>query len=358
MPLSSFQIRLRSNTIIWYTRRASSVAIILFALYGIRAQTVNHDRKPLASISDEELKYKPTGTRFRKHPATQQLIEYAVSGKIRHDQRTHTYLLEWMGYDGRIKKLNWIPPNKVNAVVAGVVHYNAGARLFEYSYEVVNLPNSLQKLQSFYVTSQKEVVGGSNPNETWYSSGFTPYLRKVFKTEDGWTWSQTIGGRLGLEPGESSKGFSFRSGGVPVLGKCYVRGYTETLHASEDVPEELMDAIDRAAWKVPYGYTIVPGLPPDKLSPQVIVENMSQALRIAAEQGWFAKTYDGNDLLRSIEEMRRAIDSESHNEVLHITEKAAHLADAASAHQLISSELHGLLTYNLMVLRREAGGAR
>src|SRR5258708_16208337 len=117
-----------------------------------------------------------------------------------------------------------------------------------------------------------------------------------------------------------------------------------------------MVAIDRAAWKVPYGYTIVPGHPPDKLSPQVIVENMYQALRVAAEQGWFAKTYDGKDLLRSIEEMRRAIDSESHNEVLRITEKAMHLADVASTHQLLSSELHGLLTHNLMVLMREVGG--
>lgn len=313
---------------------------------------MSEGRKPLLPPLNEQLKYKPTGTRLRKDPTSQQLVEYALEGKIIYDSRTDTYLLQWAGYDGNIKKLTWIPPNKVRAVVVGAVHYDSGRRVFEYSYDILNLPTSLQKLQSFYVTSQTEVVAGSNPDGTWYSSEFTPYLRKVFKAEDGWTWSQTIGQRLGLEPGEQTKGFRLRSRGLPMVGKCYVRGQAGTLHASEDVPEELMEAIDQAAWRVPYGFTVVPGLAADKLSPQRILENISQALRVAPEQRWFAKSYDGKDLMRLIEQMRRALDSGNQVEVQRLVKYATRLADEAKAHQLIQSEIQGLLGSNLEILRQ------
>jgi hypothetical protein len=328
-----------------------------FALCGIRAETMSEGRKPLLSATNAELKYKPTGTRFRKDPSSQQLVEYALEGKIIYDSRTDTYLLQWIGYDGNIKKLTWIPPNKVNALVAGAVHYDSGGRVFEYSYDILNLPTSLQKLQSFYVTSQTEVVAGSNPDGTWYSSEFTPYLRKVFKAEDGWTWSQTIGQKLGLEPGEPTKGFKLRSSGLPMVGKCYVRGQAGTLQSSEDVPEELMDAIDQAAWRVPYGFTVVPGLTPDKLSPQRILENISHALRVAPEQGWFAKSYDGKDLMRLIEEMRRTLDSGNQVEVQRLTKYATRVADEAKAHHLIQSEIHGLLGSNLEILRQRVSSS-
>lgn len=338
---------------IWYRRRqVGSIAIILFAFCGIRAQTTSDGRKPLLSATNAELKYKPTGTRFRRDPTSQQPVEYALEGKIIYNSRTDTYLLQWVGYDGNIKKLTWIPPNKVNAIVAGAVHYDVGDRVFEYSYDVLNLPTSSQKLQSFYVTSQTEVVAGSNPDRTWYSSDFTPYLRKVFKAEDGWTWSQTIGQRLGLVPGEATKGFRLRSRGLPIVGKCYVRGQTGTLQASEDVPEELMEAIDVASWRVPYGLTVIPGVSPDRLSSHRILENVSQALLLAPTQGWFAKTYDAKDLMRSIEEMRRALDSGNQAEVQRLAKYLTRVADEAKIHQLMQSEIYGLLGSNLEILRQ------
>jgi hypothetical protein len=155
-----------------------------------------------------------------------------------------------------------------------------------------------------------------------------------------------------LEPGESAIGFSFRSGGLPTLGKCYARGYSEGLNSTEDIPEELMDAIDRASWNLPHGYTIIPGLPSDKLSPRVIAENMSRALDVAAQEGWFANGYDGKSLLKSMAELRQAVKSDSRNEVLRIAKQTTLIVDDAAAHQLIMSELHGLLGYNLKVLEQ------
>jgi hypothetical protein len=345
LPLAKFTLAV-SRTAGQIGRRFS-VIIFLLAMCSVQAGNVNSYRKPLESVVDKEVKYRPTGTRLREDPTTKQFVEYAVNGKIQFDEHTHTYLLEWMGIDGQKKKIAWIPPNKINAVVAGAVRYDARTRLFEYSYEIASLRKSAQKLQSFYVSSETEVSTGANPDATWYSSAFTPYLRRVFKSTDGWTWSQTKNDRLGLEPGESTTGFKLRSSGLPTVGQCYARGHTEGLDGSEDIPEELMDAIDRAAWNIPHGRTITPGLTSDKLSTQAIIENVYRGMEVADQEGWLAKSYDAKDLRTSIEGLRRAVNSESFDEALRIAKRTAALVDNASKHGLILSELDGLLTCNL-----------
>jgi hypothetical protein len=289
--------------------------------------------------------------RARLDPATHQYVKYPVEGKLTRNQEAGTYTLEWTGVDGKRKTLTWVPPNKIAAEVAGVVNYDPKQHLFEYSYEVASLAGSEQKLQSLYVTSRAQVVSAGNPNETWYSSPFTQYLRQVFRTEEGWTWSQTMGGRIGLDPGESAKGFSLRSVGLPAVVKCYVRGHTDTLHSSEDVPEELMEAIDRASWQVPFGVTIGPGLPPDRMSPQVIAQNLSQSLETSIKQGWILEGDDASALKRLMQEINRAVSSGNQGEVVTLSEEAARQVDLAFDHGALLSEARGLLAYNLATLR-------
>jgi hypothetical protein len=331
--------------------------VLLSALWSSVGESLSAERKPLVRPNDEELNYRPTGMRTRLDPATHQYVKYAVEGKITRDQGAGTYNLEWTGVDGQKKRLNWVPPNKIAAEVAAAVNYDPKLQSFEYSYDVTSLAASEQKLQSLYITSRSEVASGANPDGTWYSSPFTQYLRQVFRTEGGWTWSQTMGGRFGLNPGETAKRFRLRSVGVPTVVKCYARGYTETLRSSEDVPEELMEAIDRISWKVPYGPTIGPGLPADRMSSQLIAQSLPQFLEISIKQRWITEGDDSTALKRILEKVGHAVSSGNQAEAVKFTDEAIRQLNKAFGNATLLSEARGLLAYNLAALRDKVSKA-
>lgn len=327
--------------------------IFFSTLWSMAGESLAAKRKPLVRPPDEEAKFKPTGMRVRLDPTTNQPVQYAVNGKIALDRGAGNYALEWNGVDAKRKTLIWVPPNKVAAEVTGSVSYDPKEHIFEYTYEVTSLPESEQKLQSLYITSQSEILSGSNPDQTWYSSSFTPYLKQVFRAEAGWAWSQTMGGRIGLEPRETAKGFRFRSLGLPAVVRCYVRGQTDMLHSSEDVPEELMEAIDQMSWKIPYGITIGPGLPADRLSPQQIAQNLSQFLEISIREGWIVEGSDASALKRLVDEVGRAVSSGNKAEVVRFSDEAIRNVDITFDHGMLLSEARGLLAYNLATLRNK-----
>lgn len=333
-----------------FTEACVSLAL-LFAVSSVPGQSPIAKRKLLVRPPDEEAKFKPTGMRFRPDPVTHKPVQYALDGKVTTNQKAGNYSLEWNGADGERKKLIWVPPNRVTAEVIGTVSYDKSARLFEYTYEVRSMAGSEQKLQSFYVTSGSGITSGSNPDQTWYSTQFTPYLKRVFRTEDGWAWSQTMSGRLGLEPGQAAIGFRFRSKGVPTIVGCYAKGFVETLRSSEDVPEELMDAIDRLSWKIPYGVTIGPGLPADRLTPQQVAQNLFRFLDVGSKQGWILEDSEASTIKRLIEEIARAVSSKNNADVVRFSDEAIRWVDTAYSRGQLLSEAQGLLTFNLAILR-------
>lgn len=334
-----------------------AVLILLSTVWSVAGESPAARRKPLVRPPDEEAKFKPTGMGVRLDPTTHQPVQYAIEGKIALDRGAGNYALEWNGVDGQRKKLIWVPPNKVAAEVTGLVSYDPKLHLFEYTYQVTSLPESEQKLQSLYIASRSEILSGNNPDQTWYSTSFTPYLKQVFRSEGGWTWSRTMGGKIGLEPREAAKGFRFRSLGVPAVVNCYVRGHTDTLHSSEDLPEELMEAIDLMAWKIPYGVTIGPGLPADRLSAQQIAQNLSRSLEVGSKQGWILEGSDASSIKRIIEELGLAVSSRNNADVVRLSEDAIHLVDAAYGRGVLLSEAQGLLTYNLSALKESVSKA-
>ncbi len=347
------------------TLRACGWFIALLTLVCATAWPQRAERKPLVTPRNEEVKYLPTGMRTRPDPVTHRPIQYALDGKITYDQSADNYNLEWIGVDGQRKKLTWVPPNKLSAAIVGAVSYDPDEKLFEYSYEVSSLPISQQQLQSLYVTSLTELVSGENPDKTWYSSAFTPYLRQVFRTKGGWAWSQTMGGKIGLQPRETAKGFRLRSSGLPTAISCYVRGYTDALHSSEDVPEELTDAIDRVSWKIPYGFTIGPGLSSDALSLQQIVQNLSRSLEIATKQGWILDGSDTRAINQLFEKISRAVSDGNSAEAVRLADQSTTLIAGAYSRGTLLPEIQGILVYNLAELKESisksstasAGGA-
>jgi len=325
---------------------------ILFAACAVAGQLPAAKRKPLVPPPDQEAKSKPTGFRFRLDPATHQRVEYALEGKITFDQGAENYVLEWNGMDGERKKLIWTPPNKIRAEVVGRVSYYPEERLFRYTYDVSSLAESRQKLQSFYVTSPTEIVTGGNPDQTWYSSAFTPYLKRVFKVEDGWAWSQTMKGKLGLEPRQSAEGFNVVTVAVPGIVACYVRGQTDALRSSEEIPEELMEAIDQMAWKVPHGVTIGPGSPPDRLTPQGIAESLLRFLDVGKKQGWILDGSDASAIKQVAEGIGRAVSLGDSAEVVRLSDEGIDLVDHAYERGEFLSEARGLFIYNLAALKQ------
>ncbi len=319
--------------------------LVLLALPGAWAA-----RKPLHSPELRKLEYRPTATRVRVDPKTGRQVEYKVDGVISYDPKNGSFVLSWTGADERRQTIVYQPPNLVEGTIAAAVSYDHQKGVYLYSYSVSNSKRARQRLQSLYIENRAPVENASSPDASWYSSPFTNYLRKQLRVALGWTWSQTKEGRLGIEPGEASSGFSYESADPPAPVVCYVRGYTEPLRANEDLPEELHAAIDGVAWRIPKGLTMGPRKVAQPLDVGRFIQEISEMIDISVRQGWMESPALAKRLKLSVLALGPAFRSSQRAKSLQMLEVLLKDIESEKGRALLS-EAYGLLKYNLEFLR-------
>ncbi len=324
----------------------SFVSVLLAIPYVWGPAPLPSKRKPLAKPTLARIEHEPTGRRIRLNPKTQQPEEYAVDGKIVYDSKTGNFLLQWNGRDGQPKQVIYEPATKLDVVVEARVEFDEEERLFRYAYSLWNLESSGQKLQSFYLETHASLNNVESPDPGWYSRGFTDYLRKQFRADGGWSWSDTEQGRLGMSPGQKVQGFSFLSRGLPSVVKCYVRHYASQKGVGEELPEELHAAIDRVAWEVPSGPTVGPMTPPERIQSATFLDRMTEMVDVSLQQGWITSAEFGREVQQSLREAREAFQSGNREAAQTLLRRLLARVEQEKK-RLLLSEAYALLKFNL-----------
>jgi hypothetical protein len=140
-----------------------------------------------------------------------------------------------------------LPPNKVNAAVAGTVSFDSSKWLFTYSYSVSNMATSQQDIDSFNLDIEPPVLNAYNP-PGWTSSIFSSRstygwdATQVSATvpDDGISIPPSI---VQIKPGRALVGFSYQSPNPPGFVKYYVSGFSPIpIQQGEQGAENLVDA--------------------------------------------------------------------------------------------------------------------
>lgn len=271
------------------------------------AGEISGKRTVLPRPKVSKLKYEPTGTRMRWDAASQQTVEYSVNGRIDFDEKAGSYLLTWMGPDQKTHNLVYEPPSKVDVTIEASVEYDRERRIYRYTYLLKSLPTSQQKLRSFYLETKAAIEDWRSPDSSWYTRLFTAFLLRQFNASAGITWSQSMEGKLGLPPGTEARGFSFSSSGLPTIVRCYVAGRTETLRSSEEVPDELLEAIGSTTWRLPHGLTVGPGSLPEVFDQNRFSLSILEMLKVSVAQGWIESPSEASFFRQKMSQLRDAL---------------------------------------------------
>ncbi|GEM_PF-6484933 len=307
-------------------------------------------RTSLTPIELAKIENPEGGTRERLNPKANRLDKYDLDQKIVYEEKSGDFLLQWNGFDGKRKTVVYHPANRLHAVVTARVERDPTGNNFRYTYAVRNLPNSQRELQVLYIAIGADVSKAESPDATWGPSvAFTDYLKKALETPSGWRWSQTRGGRAGLRPGESAYGFAFHSPGLPTPMRCFADIQKGMKGVGEEVPEELMAALDPVTWLIPKGVTIGPVTPPEKLEPAKFLMEIEGMIEVATQQGWIlsppiAKEF--RDSLAASATLMGRTDSRAKRAALEaILKRVEEEKDKA-----LLSEAYAILRYNLEFL--------
>lgn len=277
--------------------------ILLLAAVAVALPACVHaQRRPLEVQPLTRIVHEPTGPGFRYDPAREALVEYAVDGKIEFLRASGTFLLSWTGSDGSRKEILYEPPNKLSAVIVAEVTFDSQTGLYTYSYTVTNLTSSAQKLKAVYIEGV-HIDEAFRPDHTWYSVGFTPFLKTTFAT-DGWMWARTRGSN-GIVPGETVTGFKFTSRRAPGIVTSYIEGWRPALRGvGEDLPEELHAAINRVYFRLPAGLTIGPASSNVPQTVRAQLESLLSLLNEAERQSWLGTSVAARDVRSTLTAIR------------------------------------------------------
>lgn len=326
--------------------------ILLCCLVLAATAEVSAKRKPLVRPVLKNIEHEPTGTRLRPDPKTGQPSEYELDGKITYDKKSGNFLLTWNGVDGQRKTIVYEPATKLDAVIAATVDYDARQNVYRYTYAVTNLPTSKQTLQTFYLEARAPIHDVSAPDATWYSVALTDYLREQFKVRGGWTWSQTMHGRVGLLPAQEASGFTYLSAGLPTVVKCYVRHRGFLKGVGEELPEELHAAIDRVGWKIPQGVTVGPVAVPQPFHPATFARKILEMLEVSVQQGWVESSAVAAELRVSLNNLAVSLDQGDTNRASKQIRRLLERVEGEKNKSLLS-EAYALLRFNLQFLQKQ-----
>ena len=264
-------------------RRALLVSV---ALLSLAMQGSTGRRKPLTAMQTTRIDHEPTAVRQRYDTSMKRFVTYSPDGRIGYRARSRDFLLDWTGPDGRRDSMTVELGDRVSAVVAASVTYDASTRLYTYDYTISNVGPDSQRLQTVYLEGGG-ITDARMPTSQWYSRSLTPYLTGQLRLHGGWAFSE-VSSAGGIRLGHAVSGFRVRSTRPPTVVRVYVAGRRKTPSARSDLPEELHAALDAVAFKLPAGVTVGPDPEPEPRNNEEMLQRLERDLRLAEGAGWMA----------------------------------------------------------------------
>jgi hypothetical protein len=273
---------------------------------------------------------------------------------------TGNYRIYYRGQDGKVHFVRFEPATKVDVIVKSTVEQSASAQgispsegppEYIYRYEIQSLETSRQPVRTFVVrmrVPKGTKISVINPGN-WYYRGPRPS-----EHAPNWIrWSAlTRGGRdpsAYIQPGESLKGFSLQSPGLPGILIAYSRGKRTIREGREEVDTQLGVVENSVQGKV-----IGPVPVPEVFRPVNFVTHMESLFAQSVGLGWINELQKAQPLVETLKSVKTALDKNRIPQAsVQISEFLTTLEEMSKTEQILTSEAVWLLKLNAQYLRSQ-----
>ena len=273
---------------------------------------------------------------------------------------TGNYRIYYRSADGEVHFIRFEPATQIDIIVKSTVEEPVGFQgispsegppEYIYRYEIQSLETSCQLVRTFVVrmrVPKGTKISVINPGN-WYSRGSRPS-----ENAPNWIrWSAlTRGGRdpaAYIQPGESLKGFSLQSPGLPGILMAYSRGKRTIREGREEVDTQLGVVENSVQGKV-----IGPVPVPEVFRPVDFASHLESLFAQSAELGWINELQKAQPLLETLKALKLALDKNRIPQArFQISEFLRTLDGLSETEQVLTSEAVLLLKLNAQYLRSQ-----
>ncbi len=270
---------------------------------------------------------------------------------------TGNYRIYYRGADGEIHFIRFEPATKVGVIVKSTVEEPVGFQgispsegppEYIYRYEIQSLRTSRQPVRTFVVgmkVPKGTKISLKNPKD-WYS--WEPRPSQHAPNWVNWGTSAR-GGRepsIYIQPGESLKGFSLQSSGLPGILSAYSRGKRTIREGREEVESQLGFFENSVQGKV-----IGPVPIPEVFRPVDFVAHLESLFAESAKLGWVNDEPEVQPLLETLKSVKTALNK---NQIARarsrISEFLTTLESVSKTEKVLTSEATSMLKINAQYL--------
>jgi len=220
------------------------------------------------------------------------------------------FVFEWDRPDyGRVRGI-YDPPNKIKPVIKAEVGFDRTAQEYTYNYEVTNEEGAVQILDDIFVKHPAPIYDAKAPfpEDDWFMGEYRDY--------NEWEWAKWGG----IPAGQTEKGFSFKSGGLPAIVDSYLFGEqrAETSFPGDEDTEEVNEAFDRIYNDFKEKYkekhekitkkTLGPTAPPADFKPLEFLDYIISMKHEAFTLGWIRNAGIENSLDKKLDSARKSLE--------------------------------------------------
>jgi hypothetical protein len=224
----------------------------------------------------------------------------AVNGY--YDSKNDWIVFEWVNPQTGKQQTVLDSASKVKPVMHANVSFNASTGVYTYSFEVTNLTGAVQSLDNISIQHSTDVFSATSPapQNDWYST--------EYQGKGAWSWSK-VGG-VGIAAGQTARGLSFQSKGVPAIVDAWFNGKRRSkfhFPSPDNDTEEVQVSFNRVYNNLKAQYpnkfvnavhqqTIGPVNPPANFDASVTIQSLISFTNQSRAVGWI----DDNGILTSL----------------------------------------------------------
>lgn len=206
------------------------------------------------------------------------------------------------------------PPNKVNPVIKADVIYNGDVKEYTYNYEVANQLGAKQSLIDIVIRYQAPIYDTKSPapEKDWYMNQFVG--------KDAWRWAKTGGEPSGILGGQTEKGLSLKSKGLPTIVNTAFLGDKRAVYSppgdydTDEVEESFQRVYNKLKEQYPEKFeyvikkTIGPTAPPADFKPIDFLSYIIDLKHQATSLGWITNQGVENSLDAKLDNAKKKIE--------------------------------------------------
>lgn len=269
-----------------------------------------------------------------------------------YDSKNDWLVFEWTNPENGKQQTILDSTSKVKPAVHSSVSFNATTGTYTYTFDVTNLAEAAQPIDTFSVKHSAAVSSATSPapQSEWYST--------EYQGKGAWSWTRIGSANAGIPANQTVKGFSFQSKGIPSIVDSWFNGKRRAkfhFPSPDNDTEEVQSSFNRVYNNLKAQYpnkfvnavhlqTIGPVDPPATFNAASSIQNLITLVNQSRTQGWIDNEGIANSLLAKL---NTALSKVSSDPKTAKNTLGAFLSDVQAQNgKHLSSEAYALLYFN------------